>query len=170
MGGVRSILLSFVAGIALLLVPADVEAQSLRGSQASLDRQNGQARAHDFSFLADSSHLRRFANAGLLVRLPGNADYVLKDVSFPYARPEIRLFVERLGAQFRAACGEKLVVTSLTRPRANQPRNASPRSVHPTGMAVDLRRHNTTGCRTPPRGQTRPGGASAPPRFRPVPR
>jgi len=30
-------------------------------------------------------------------------------------------------------------VTSLTRPMSSQPRNASPLSVHPAGMAVDLR-------------------------------
>lgn len=130
-----------------LLLAADVEAQSLRGSTSSLDRQNRQARAHDFTYLADLPHVRRFTDAGLLVRLSGNKDYTLKDVSFPYARPEVRLFVERLSSQFRDACGEKLVVTSLTRPKANQPRNASQRSVHPTGMAVDLRRHNTSSCR-----------------------
>src|SRR5690606_4402484 len=34
---------------------------------------------------------------------------------------------------------EKLVVTSLTRPASSQPRNSHALSVHPTGMAVDLR-------------------------------
>jgi len=38
-------------------------------------------------------------------------------------------------------------VTSLTRPHSRQPRNASDRSVHPTGMAVDLRRSNHSPCR-----------------------
>lgn len=123
-----------------LAVAGVAGAQSLRGSQASLDRQNRQARAHDFTYLADPSHVTRFVGAGLLVQVDGNADYALKDVSFPYTRPEVRLFIERLGAQFRAACGETLVVTSLTRPQSNQPSNASRRSVHPTGMAVDLRR------------------------------
>ena len=115
-------------------------AQSLRGSQTSLDRQNRQARAHDFTYLADPAHVTRFVGAGLLIQVDGNDDYTLKDVSFPYARPELRLFIERLAAQFRAACGETLVVTSLTRPQSNQPTNASRRSVHPTGMAVDMRR------------------------------
>jgi hypothetical protein len=31
-------------------------------------------------------------------------------------------------------------VTSAIRPESTQPSNASPRSVHPTGIAVDLRR------------------------------
>ena len=114
-------------------------AQSLRGSSASLDRQVAQARRHDFTHLTGAAQLRRFVDAGLLVHLPGNRDYTLVDVSFPFARPEVRLFVERLSWQYRRACNERLVVTSLTRPLSHQPRNASDRSVHPTGMAIDLR-------------------------------
>ncbi len=114
-------------------------AQSLRGSSASLDRQVAQARRHDFTHLASPPQLRRFVDAGLLVHLAGNRDYTLADVSFPFARPEVRLFVERLSSQYRRACGRQLVVTSLTRPLSHQPRNASDRSVHPTGMAIDLR-------------------------------
>ena len=60
-------------------------------------------------------------------------------MSFPYARPEVRTFVERLAAEFRAANGKPLIVTSLTRPEALQPRNAHQLSVHPAGMAVDFR-------------------------------
>jgi LysM repeat protein len=69
------------------------------------------------------------------------------DVSFPYARPEVKTFVERLASQYRSACGERLVVTSLTRPLNRQPSNSSPLSVHPTGMAVDLRTSNRPACR-----------------------
>ena len=122
---------------AMAAVP--VSAQSLRGSSSSLDRQNRQARQHDFTFLRRASQLERFVDAGLLVPLEGGADYRLHDVSFNVARPEVKLFVERLSTQYLAACGEPLIVTSLTRPTSSQPANASPRSVHPTGMAVDLR-------------------------------
>jgi nucleoid-associated protein YgaU len=142
-----AIVLAFAAAACLLLAPASAEAQSLRGSSNSLDRQVAQASAHDFSYLVDADDVSRFAAAGLLVRVRDGADYELKDVSFPYARPEVKLFIERLSSQFRAACGERLVVTSLTRPRRLQPRNASQRSVHPTGMALDIRRHNTPACR-----------------------
>ena len=76
------------------------------------------------------------------------ADLELHRVSYPYARPEVRLFLERLASQYRRACGERLVVTSLTRPVSEQPRNASDRSVHPTGMAVDLRRSWSRRCRS----------------------
>ena len=59
----------------------------------------------------------------------------------------MKTFVERLGSQYRNACGERLVVTSLTRPASRQPRNASPLSVHPTGMAADLRASSRPACR-----------------------
>lgn len=112
-----------------------------------MDRQQRQARTHDFTYLRNSSQVQRFVGAGYLVPVRGNRDYRLKGVSFPYARPEARLFIERLANQYRSACGEQLVVTSLTRPLDRQPRNASNRSVHPTGMAIDLRRTNNATCR-----------------------
>ena len=126
---------------------APASAQSLRGSRASLDRQNRQARQHDFTFLRQPSQLERFVDAGLLVPLENSAHYRLHDVSFGVARPEVKLFVERLSAQYLDACGERLVVTSLTRPTSDQPANASARSVHPTGMAVDLRVPAGASCR-----------------------
>ena len=132
---------------ALVVSPSPGEAQSLRGSPRSLDRQNAQARSHDFTYLASSRNVESFAERGLLVRVPGNEDYRLRAVSFPYARPEVRLFIERLSSQYRDHCGEQLIVTSLTRPHSRQPRNASDRSVHPTGMAIDLRRTNNMTCR-----------------------
>lgn len=130
------------------LLPAQsASAQSLRGSRASLDRQNQQARSHDFTYLNGRQDVARFVGAGLLVPLEGSSHYRLKDVSFQVARPEVRLFVERLSAQYMRACGSPLVVTSLTRPKAAQPRNASARSVHPTGMALDLRVPVQSSCR-----------------------
>ncbi|MEJ2503607.1 MAG: DUF5715 family protein, partial [Gemmatimonadota bacterium] len=101
-----------------------------------------------FTFLTSRARIRQFVDAGYLVQVPGDRNYTLANVSYPYARPEVKLFLERLGAQYRAACNERLVVTSLTRPRNGQPRNASRRSVHPTGMAVDIRRSNQRSCRS----------------------
>lgn len=122
-------------------------AQSLNGSRASVARQGRAARQHDYTYLRTSSQVHEFARRGLLVRLSGNSSYRVAAVSFPYARPEVKTFIERLGQQYRDACGERLVVTSLTRPTTRQPRNASPLSVHPTGMAVDLRRSGRPACR-----------------------
>lgn len=140
------IILSLAVTIAILCA-ADAGAQSLRGSRSSLDRQNREARSHDFTYLKGPLQLRRLVGSGLLVPVEGNADYSLAGVSYDVARPEVRLFIERLSGQYRDACGAPLVVTSLTRPRSSQPPNASPRSVHPTGMALDLRRPATRACR-----------------------
>jgi hypothetical protein len=136
--------------IALALILSwwtSADAQSLRGSRASLTRQNRQAKLHDYTYLKRPTDVRRFVEAGYLVRIRGNDDYEVARVSFPYARPEVHTFLERLGRQYRAACGERLVVTSLVRPTTRQPSNASPLSVHPTGMALDLRRSSKAACR-----------------------
>ena len=139
----------FCAVIALTAVVGalPVQAQSLRGSRASMVRQNTIAKDHEYTFLRTSSDVNRFVDRGFLVPVTGNSNYELANVSFPYARPQVRTFVQRLSAQYRAACGEKLVVTSLTRPQSRQPRNASRQSVHPTGMAVDLRVSDRRACR-----------------------
>jgi len=131
----------------LLSAPHAAEGQSLRGSRASLDVQNRIAREHDYSFLRNGDQVLRFVNSGYLVPVRGNRDFELHAVSYPYARPEVELFVRRLASQYRQACGEKLVVTSLTRPQNRQPRNASEQSVHPTGMALDLRLSRDRSCR-----------------------
>lgn len=139
-----------VMGLVVSLVvagPGPLAAQSLRGSKASLDLQNRVAAEHDFTYLGSRAQMQRFVEAGYLVRVRSNGDYRLKRESPAYARPEVVLFIERLGKQYHRACGQQLVVTSLTRPKSRQPRNASSRSVHPTGMAVDLRRTNNRGCR-----------------------
>jgi hypothetical protein len=130
-----------------LLVPGALWGQSLRGSPASLDRQERSAQTHDFTYLQSPLQVERFVKAGYLVQVRPNRDFDLHGVSYPFARPEVRTFVLRLASQYRRACGEKLVVTSLTRPLSRQPRNASDRSVHPTGMALDIRRSNDRNCR-----------------------
>jgi len=114
-------------------------AAELGGSITSMKRQHEVARALDYTFLRTASQVQEFVAKGWLEPLVGNADYVLSKVSFPFARAEVRMFVERLAADYRAATGGRLVITSLTRPEALQPRNAHELSVHPTGMAVDFR-------------------------------
>lgn len=143
----RTIFRLFLAA-SLLAAALPGAAQSLRGSKESLLRQNRGAQAHRYSYLKTSGSVKRFAQQGRLVRLKGSSHYKLDDeVSFPYARPEVKQFVERLSSQYYQACGERLVVTSLTRPITRQPRNASHLSVHPTGMAVDLRWSWHKSCR-----------------------
>ncbi|HEY8377014.1 MAG TPA: DUF5715 family protein [Nannocystis sp.] len=138
----------FAIVVASVLAAAGVaEAQSLKGSPASLTRQNRQAELHDYSYLDSPDEVRQFVAAGLLVPVQESAVLKLRQVSYPYTRPEVKLFLERLAQQYFEACGEPLIVTSLIRPSAAQPRNASNRSVHPTGMAVDVRRTTNRACR-----------------------
>lgn len=136
-----------IATTCVLIAAQPAAAQELRGSRASVDRQHREARQHDFTFVRRPAQLERFVDAGLLVSLNGGDHYRLHNVSFAVARPEVKLFIERLSSQYLKACGEPLVVTSLTRPVSRQPVNASPRSVHPTGMAVDLRTPRRAACR-----------------------
>lgn len=129
------VLLSLVSVRAHATVPA-----SLDGSPASMQRQNYVAKEEGYEFINSAEEVRELVEEGTLVKLTSNRDYTVKrSVSYPYARPEMRLFIERLAAQYREGTGEKLVVTSLTRPQSEQPRNAHTLSVHPTGIAVDLR-------------------------------
>lgn len=139
--------LGSVGVLVCAVLPSAASSGSLKPCPTALATQNRQARAHDFTFLRNPAQVSHFVRQGWLVRLPGNRDYALWDVSFPYVRPETKLFVERLSSQYREVCGEPLVVTSATRPRSHQPRNASPASVHPTGMALDLRRPSRANCR-----------------------
>jgi len=99
------------------------------------------AKAEHLRFYTTPRAVQVAADAHALARLSSDENVQLDDdVRYPYVRPTTRTFVTRLAAQYRAACGERLVVTSGIRPSSRQPANSSPRSVHPTGMAVDLRK------------------------------
>jgi hypothetical protein len=126
-------------GFAALYLASPTDAQTLRGSLASVERQYSVAVREDFSFLQTAAEVKRFVTSGLLVPINNTANVQLAGVSYPYGRAALKTFVQRLGSQYRANCGQPLVVTSLTRPANEQPRNASDESVHPAGMAVDLR-------------------------------
>ena len=132
--------LSLAPSLALLAAIAPAAgAGELRGSPASMERQHQVAVDEQFEFTTDSASVQALVARKRLVPVTGNADYALsRQVSFPYARPEVLEFLERLAAEFRAATGEPLVVTSLIRVTSWQPRNAHKLSVHPTGMAVDF--------------------------------
>lgn len=146
---------STVAGAAALLALATLSAPAaadvpvtLRGSPASMERQNRVAREHGLAFIRTPAEVRELEARGELVRLEPGADYGMLDgISHPVAHPVTRAFLERTAAGYREACGERLVVTSLTRPTSRQPANSHPLSVHPTGIAVDLRISQRAACR-----------------------
>lgn len=136
----RRVTLGVVAALCVAAAPAHADVPvTLRGSPASMVRQNEVAKENGLAFTRSPDEVRELESAGELVPVTGNDDYELADVSYQLAVPEMRIFIERLGAQYRAATGEKLVVTSLTRPASRQPGNSHDLSVHPAGIAVDLR-------------------------------
>jgi hypothetical protein len=128
---------------------AMANAPSLRGSPAAMVQQNRVAKDHSLTFYRTAAEIRTAVARGDLVELQGNENYDVADfVRFPYLQPEGLLFVERLSAQYREACGQKLVVTSAVRPTTGQPSNSHRLSVHPAGMAVDLRVSDRASCRS----------------------
>lgn len=140
------LLASLLTVAPLVLVVEAATAQTLRGSRASVDRIHHQAIDHQLHFYETAAGVRRSASQGTLVQLRGNADYQLASVSYPYVLPITEVFITRLARQYRAACGERLVVTSAMRPRSFRLANSVAKSVHPTGMAVDLRRPTNQRC------------------------
>lgn len=140
----RGISLAFLA--VALLSPAALPAQSLRGSPASVERMYRHAVGGGLHFFESDAGVRGALRDGVFVRLTGNADYRLGNVSYGYVLPSTRSFVQSLAAEYHAACGERMVVTSGVRPRSMRLSNSVSRSVHPTGMAVDLRRPARPRC------------------------
>lgn len=141
--------LSAPAAVFLLAVTTAVplRAQSLRGSKLSVTRMYDHAQSADLHFFTSGRGVRSAAAEGTLVKLQSNGDYALNGVSYPYARPITRTFLQRLAAQYRSTCGERLVVTSAVRPQSLHLVNSVSKTVHPTGMALDLRRSNRRSCR-----------------------
>lgn len=135
-----------LASIAISAAAPEVDV-TLRGSPASMERQHQVAVAGEFAFVRTPAQLGGLADEGRLVPIPGGPDYELARVSYPFAVPEVRAFLEYLAPRYRAACGEALVVTSLMRPESGQPTNAHALSVHPAGLAVDFRISQTQACR-----------------------
>ena len=130
------------------VLAGELAGQSLRGSQASVDHLYLVARASGLQFHATVSSARRAVAAGEFVELSGNDDYVAKRrMPLPYATAETRAYIEHLAAEYHSACGERLVVTSALRPMSRRPRNGSVKSVHPTGIAVDVRKPTRRLCR-----------------------
>jgi hypothetical protein len=129
--------------IALASPTATAAAQTLRGSAASVDLMYTSAHTHDLAFLKTQADVYAAEKSGALEVISVTDDLKLDKVAYPFVLPNTHRFADSLAAKYHAACGERLEVTSGVRPIDEQPRNASPKSVHPTGMAVDF--HKPTG-------------------------
>jgi LysM repeat protein len=96
---------------------------------------------HRYPFYLTPTNVDAAIAAGRLVPLTGDSTYELtRGVGFSYATREAKQFVTAFAPQYLYACGTPLTVTSAARPMSRQPHNANPHSVHPTGIAVDIRR------------------------------
>jgi LysM repeat protein len=125
------------------------EPDALRGSRASVEKMYDFAQRYRYPFYLTPTTLDDAIAKGKLVPLTGDASYELtRGVGFSYATVEARDFVTQFAPQYLAACGVPLTVTSAARPTSRQPRNANPHSVHPTGIAVDIRRPYPGPCLT----------------------
>jgi len=133
---------------ALVTMASQAGAQTLTGSRSSMERQYQVAVSHGYVFAKTASTVNKLVEQGDLQRVQPTRHFELHNVSFPYAKAPVKLFIDQISAQYFAACGEKLTVTSLTRPLDRQPGNAADDSVHPTGMAVDLRIPPAGKCRS----------------------
>lgn len=133
--------------LASLLCAGLVQAQTLSGSPASIERQYRAALSYGYTFVNSARSVTEYVNTSQLTRVSPGKHLVLHNVSYPYAVPETAQFLGRLGQQYHASCGEKLTVTSLLRPRDRQPSNSVAHSVHPAGMAIDLRIPSSHKCR-----------------------
>lgn len=128
-------------------VAAELGGVSLRGSRAAVDRAYDEAVREGLPFVHSNAELERLAGEGEYVALSrSTATYQLKGVGSPYVRPATRDFVTSFAGDYARECGEPLTVTSAMRPTSVRLRNSVEKSVHPTGMAVDLRA-SRTGCR-----------------------
>ncbi|MDB4884930.1 MAG: Peptidase [Gemmatimonadetes bacterium] len=117
------------------------EPESLHGSKASVEKMYDFALQHRYPFYLTPTNVDAAIAAGRLVPLTGDSTYELtRGVGFSYATREAKQFVTAFAPQYLYACGTPLTVTSAARPMSRQPHNANPHSVHPTGIAVDIRR------------------------------
>lgn len=115
-------------------------AVTLRGSRAAVDHAYRTAKRRGIPFARTRREVVREAADGEYARLSHNAaSYRLKGVTTPYVRPVTRAFVTSFAADYRRRCDAPLVVTSAMRPTSVHLANSVVKSVHPTGMAVDLR-------------------------------
>ena len=132
--------LACAAAVPLLLASArPLAGQTLRGSRPAVDRAFHTAKRRDLPFVRSRRDIERGARVGSYVRLSASRNVRLKGVGAPYVRPSTRSFLAAFAPRYRAACGEPLTVTSAMRPTSVRLPNSTVRSVHPTGMALDLR-------------------------------
>ena len=123
------------------------EPAELHGSKESVEKMYTFATSHGLPFYLTQTNVDSAIARGRLVALTGDSTYELtRGVGFSYSTREARQFVQAFAPQYLTACGAPLTLSSAVRPTNRQPHNANPHSVHPTGIAVDIRRPYAGPC------------------------
>ncbi len=135
----RAALATLATLTAGLAAPCPAAAQTLRGSPASVERAYRLAVRRGLPFHRSRGTIERSARRGVYVRLSNTATYRLRGVGVPFVLPATRTVLGNLAARYRRQCGERLVVTSAMRLTLSRLINSTPKSVHPAGLAFDLR-------------------------------
>ncbi len=148
----RVMALILAAGLTASFVSFAGSASLLRARWDSQVIQNKRADAENLSRMKNVAMVRRFAKAGLLVRVPRRTRYYYTRYipsKYSYLRPWSKLFLDRLSRQYYARFKKKLRITSMVRTVALQNsiakrnKNAAAaygprRSSHLTGATLDI--------------------------------
>lgn len=138
---------TFRVTIALIgLASTAAGAQTLKGSKESVDLMYNTALTRDLQFFRTPDDVYAAAKAGSLRMISMTEDLDVDKAGWPFVLPNTLRFADSIATQYHDGCGERIVVTSGARPLDKQPHNASPKSVHPTGMAVDFRKPKSPAC------------------------
>ena len=111
---------------------------SLVGGEVSSSKQQFRyAAERQVPFMTSEAEYQSRIDSGYFVRLEG--PFMDVQARRPYALPSTVTFVVELSRDYYATGCGRLVVRDALRIKTEQPSNGSTYSVHPAGMAVDLR-------------------------------
>lgn len=135
-----------------LFLPETHAGSILKGSVASLIKQNIEADQSNLTRIANAAELKQFKDLGLLVPIPQTPGVIIDprlDTQYRLVRPWTAKFLSKLGKSFKKRFGTNLQVNSAVRTIERQEeiarsnKNAAPtegdtRSSHLTGASVDI--------------------------------
>jgi hypothetical protein len=118
--------------------PWPADAVSLVGGCQTTSKQQLQyAKGRQLPLMTTVAEYKERIASGYFVPFEGPYLHVLADR--PYALPSTVAFVTEMSVAYKAAGCGKLVVRDALRLTTERPKNGSIHSVHPAGMAVDIR-------------------------------
>ena len=116
--------------------PAD-EVSLVGGCQTTSEQQMQYAKGRQIPLMTTVAQYEERKATGHFV--PFEGPYLLVLAKRPYALPSTVAFVTQMSVAYNAAGCGKLVVRDALRLTTERPKNGSIHSVHPAGMAIDIR-------------------------------